>query len=496
MIGRTALRLLYVLLLLIGLGGGLAAPGLAAIAAAAETASPAAQAQRVLYTAEIDGAITPITAQYLSRAISLAERDQAAGLLIRLDTPGGLESAMRDMAQSLLGAQVPTIVYVAPAGARAASAGLFVTLAAHVAAMAPGTNIGAAHPVALGQDGQAAESTPMTKATEDAAALVRSLATTYGRNATWAEQAVRESVAITAAEALDRTVIDFVATDITDLLQQLEGQTVSVAGQPITLQLAGMTTQTIAMTWLEQLLAVLANPNVALILMSLGTLGLFAELQHPGTVLPGVLGAGALILGLVALGNLPFNWAGLALLALAAVLLIAEVFIAGFGAFGVGSIIAFVLGAILLFFPLTPAVANPNHGVGPSRRDRQHDGHVRRLCLHCCARRLGYPQRADRDGQGTADRCNGNGADAAPCRRHRAGARGKRHLERATRTALSRVVRRGRGGDRSRGGPRGDAARAPQPRRRAAARSARTTGRAGAAAGVDRLTRDGEPVVH
>ena len=194
----------------------------------------------------------------------------------------------------------------------------------------------------------------MTKATEDAAALVRSLAATYERNAAWAEQAVRESVAITAAEALDRTVIDFVATDTTDLLQQLEGQTVSVAGQPVTLQLAGIPTQAIAMTWLEQLLAVLANPNVALILMSLGTLGLFAELQHPGTVLPGVLGAGALILGLVALGNLPFNWAGLALLALAAVLLIAEVFIAGFGAFGIGSIIAFVLGAILLFFPLTP----------------------------------------------------------------------------------------------------------------------------------------------
>ena len=354
MIGRTARRLLYVLLLLLGLGSGLAAPGLAAIAAAAETASPAAQAQRVLYTAEIDGAITPVIAQYLSRAISRAERDQAAGLLIRLDTPGGLESAMRDMAQSLLGAQIPTIVYVAPAGARAASAGLFVTLAAHVAAMAPGTNIGAAHPVALGQDGAAAESTPLTKATEDAAALVRSLATTYGRNATWAEQAVRESVAITAAEALDRTVIDFVATDVADLLEQVEGRTVSVAGQPVTLRLAGMTTQAIAMTWLEQLLAIIANPNIALILMSLGTLGLFAEMQHPGTVLPGVLGGGALILGLVALGNLPFNWAGLALLALAAVLLIAEVFIAGFGAFGVGSIIAFVLGAILLFFPLTP----------------------------------------------------------------------------------------------------------------------------------------------
>ncbi len=354
MVGRTARRLVYVLLLLIGLGSSLLAPGLAALAAAAETARPASQAQRVLYTAEVDGAITPIIAQYLRRAIGRAERDQAAGLLIRLDTPGGLDSAMRDIAQSLLGAHIPTMVYVAPAGARAASAGLFVTLAAHVAAMAPGTNIGAAHPVALGQDGQAAETTPLTKATEDAAALVRSLAATYERNATWAEQAVRESVAITAAEALDRTVIDFVATDVADLLRQVEGHTVPVAGQPVTLQLAGAPMQAIAMTWLEQLLAVLADPNIALILVSLGTLGLFAEMQHPGTVLPGVLGGGALILGLVALGNLPFNWAGLALLALAAVLLIAEVFVAGFGAFGIGSIIAFVLGAILLFFPLTP----------------------------------------------------------------------------------------------------------------------------------------------
>ncbi|MAG35422.1 MAG: peptidase [Dehalococcoidia bacterium] len=354
MVGRTTRRLLYVVLLLVGLGMGPLAPGLAAIAAAAEPTSLAPQAQRVLYVAEIDGAITPIAAQYLRRAISLAEREQAAGLLIRLDTPGGLDSAMRDIAQDLLGAQVPTIVYVAPPGARAASAGLFVTLAAHVAAMAPGTNIGAAHPVALGQGGQAAESTPLTKATEDAAALVRSLANTYGRNATWAERAVRESVAITATEAIDRAVVDFVATDVADLLRQVDGETVQVAGQPVTLQLSSTPTQAIAMTWLEQLLAILADPNIALILMSLGTLGLFAEMQHPGTVLPGVLGGGALILGLVALGNLPFNWAGLALLALAAILLIAEVFIAGFGAFGVGSIIAFVLGAILLFFPLTP----------------------------------------------------------------------------------------------------------------------------------------------
>lgn len=341
----------YVLLLLLGLGLGPFASSLPASVASAETLRPTLQSPRLLYVVNVNGAITPIAAHYITRAIKLAENEQAAGVLIQLDTPGGLDSAMRDITQSLLGARVPTIVYVAPPGARAASAGMFVTLAAHIAAMAPGTNIGAAHPVAIGQENAG---TPLIKATEDAAALARSLATAYGRNPTWAEQAVRDSVAITAEEALDQQVIDLIATDITDLIQQIDGRTVQVAGQPLTLQLTALATKNIPMTWLEQLLSIVANPNIALILMSIGTLGLFAEFQHPGTVLPGVLGGAALVLGLVSLGNLPFNWAGLALLALAVILLIAEIAIAGFGVFGIGSIIAFVLGAILLFLPLTP----------------------------------------------------------------------------------------------------------------------------------------------
>ena len=348
---------LSLLLLLVGLTSGVLAPLAAGLAAPAALAAPSQQTSRTIHVAEIDGPITPVTAQYLRRVQRLSEQGGATALLLRLDTPGGLDGAMRQMAQDLLGATIPTIVYVAPPGARAASAGMFVALAAHVAAMAPGTNIGAAHPVALGQGGDTADSTPLTKATEDAAALARSLASRYGRNAEWAERAVRESVAITASEAAERQVIDVIAADIPDLLRQLDGHALLVAGQRVTLQTSDASIRVVPMTWLEQLLAVVANPNVALILISLGTLGLMAELSHPGTVLPGVFGAAALILGFVGLGNLPFNWAGLVLLGLAVGLLIAEVLTAGFGAFGVGAVIAFVLGAVLLFVPLSPPSA-------------------------------------------------------------------------------------------------------------------------------------------
>ena len=336
----------------------LQAPGLLGAAPGGEKPTP------IIHRARVEGVINPFSARYLERAIREAERQGGAALVLELDTPGGLDSAMRSMIKAMLNSQVPIIVYVSPSGARAASAGMFITLAAHVAAMAPGTNIGAAHPVSL-TGGEGTE-TAAKKVTEDAAATARAIAAQRDRNVAWAEAAVRESVSITDAEAKENGVIDIIARDLRDLLEQADGRKVITPPGETILRLKGGQVKDVPMVFVESLLQTLAEPNIAYILLTLGTLGLILELYHPGALFPGVTGAICLLLGFAALGTLPVGWAGVGLLILAVALLLAELHAPGFGAFGTGSLIAFLMGSLLLFVPVTPASpAAPVVGVSP-----------------------------------------------------------------------------------------------------------------------------------
>jgi membrane-bound serine protease (ClpP class) len=258
----------------------------------------------------------------LETAIERAQVAGASALVIQLDTPGGLERSMRVICQRLLNAPLPVIVYVAPTGARAASAGVFITMAAHVAAMAPATNIGAAHPVSLSGG---ADKTAMTKVENDAAAFVRSIAAARGRNADWAEKAVRQSVSITEREAVSLKVVDLIADSLTDLLTKVDGRTVSTAKGPVTLATRGATLVPIEINFRDRFLNVITDPNVAYVLMMLGMLGLFFELSTPGAILPGVVGGISLILAFFAFQSLPINYAGLLLILFGIVLLIAEI---------------------------------------------------------------------------------------------------------------------------------------------------------------------------
>ncbi|MCZ7543306.1 MAG: nodulation protein NfeD [Anaerolineae bacterium] len=279
--------------------------------------------------------------------------DQNARLVVvQIDTPGGLDSSMREITQAILASPVPVAVYVTPAGARAASAGLFILLAGHIAAMSPSTNTGAAHPVGLGGD---VDETAANKAVNDAAATIRTLAEQHNRNAAWAEQAVRESVSITEKEALELNVIDLVATSLEDLLRQLDGQTVETTAGSLSLQVSDAPRHSVSMNFAEQFLHVLSDPNIAYILLSIGSIGILAELYNPGALFPGITGAIALILAFFSLGNLPTNWAGVALVGLAAVLLVAELNTDGTGVLGAGAVVAFVLGGLILFRPFLPA---------------------------------------------------------------------------------------------------------------------------------------------
>jgi membrane-bound serine protease (ClpP class) len=319
--------------------------------------------RQAVHLVEIRGIINPAVADYLARALAEANADDARLVVVKMDTPGGLETAMRDMIQEILASPVPVAVYVTPAGARAASAGLFILVAGHVAAMSPSTNTGAAHPVGLGGDGDAVME---AKVVNDAAATIRSLAELRGRNAEWAERAVRESVSITEREALDLNVIDLVARDLDDLLAQLDGRTVTTAAGEVTLDVVGAPLFAAGMTWAEQFLHVLTNPNIAFILLSVGSIGLIAELYNPGSFFPGITGAIFLILAFVALGNLPTNWAGVALIVLALVLLVAELNTEGTGILGGGALVAFLLGSVMLFRPFRPASpALPDLTVSP-----------------------------------------------------------------------------------------------------------------------------------
>jgi len=312
----------------------------------------------------IDGAINPLTARYLERGLREARDSRAAAVVVRLDTPGGLETSMRKMTAAMLASPVPVVVYVSPPGARAASAGMFLTIAAHVAAMAPGTNIGAAHPVASG--GGKMDAVMEGKVTNDAAALARSLAGARGRNVKWAEEAVRRSVSITAEEALKLNVIDLVAADLPQVLARINGREVVTASGKVTLQTAQAPLRERPMSWPERILMALADPNIAYILFTLGSIGLIAELYNPGSIFPGVTGAVCLILAFAVFGSLPINWAGVLLLLIAMGLFAAELAAPGVGFFAVSGTAAFVLGSLLLFTPFsTPSPVFPNVRVNP-----------------------------------------------------------------------------------------------------------------------------------
>jgi len=302
--------------------------------------------ENTAYRIEIDGVINPVAMDFIQKAIQKAEVDDAECLILQLDTPGGLGESMREIVKRMLGAKVPVIVYVAPNGARAASAGVFITLAAHVAAMAPGTHIGAAHPVNVG--GQAMEEEMAKKVENDFAAYIRSLAEQHGRNAEWAEKAVRESVSITADEALKLKVIDLIAKDLPDLLEKIDQRKVTVHGEEWTLQTKEIQVQEIPKGMRYRILDTLSNPNVAYILMILGFYGLFFEISNPGAILPGVVGGICLILAFYAFQSLPINYAGLLLIIFSIILFVAEALVTSHGILAIGGIVAMTLGSLML----------------------------------------------------------------------------------------------------------------------------------------------------
>jgi membrane-bound serine protease (ClpP class) len=295
---------------------------------------------------KIEGVISPVTLRLIESALERARSDGAQALIVQLDTPGGLERSMRAIAQRMLNAEVPVIVYVAPTGARAASAGVFLTLAAHVAAMAPATNIGAAHPVALGGG---ADKESLKKIENDAAAFIRSLALERGRNADWAEKAVRQSVSITEREAVRLKVVDLVAVSVPDLLAKIDGRTVKTTRGPITLVTRDAVARAIEIGFRDRFLNVITDPNVAYVLMMLGMLGLFFELSNPGVILPGVVGGISLILAFFAFQSLPINYAGFLLILFGVALLVAEIKIVSHGILSMGGVVAMALGSLMLF---------------------------------------------------------------------------------------------------------------------------------------------------
>ncbi|HXU94157.1 MAG TPA: nodulation protein NfeD [Gallionella sp.] len=332
------------------------------LCAAALFLLPLAAFARTVVVAEIDGAISPATSAYFLRALNEAKRAQAELMVLRLNTPGGLDSSMREMIQSILASPVPVATYVAPSGARAASAGTYILYASHIAAMAPGTNLGAATPVAIGIGGDQSPPGPPgdekgrapsggameRKAMQDAAAYLRSLAQLRHRNAEWAEKAVREAASLSSEDALKLKVVDFIAGDLPDLLRQANGRDVSVAGIEHRLNLDGSTVVTIERSWKERLLAAIADPNIALILMMLGIYGLLFEFYTPGFGVVGIIGIISLLLALYALAMLPINAVGALLLLVGIAMMVAEAFLPSFGILGIGGVAAFVVGALML----------------------------------------------------------------------------------------------------------------------------------------------------
>ncbi len=295
----------------------------------------------------LEGVINPVAADYIVKGIEKAEKDEAVCLVIELDTPGGLMESMRTIVKEILRSSVPVVVYVAPSGSRAASAGVFITLSAHVAAMAPGTNIGAAHPVNLG--GQADTSAVMSeKIVNDAVAYIRSIADRRKRNADWAEQTVRESISSTAEEALEKNAIDYVVPDLDSLLTVIDGLETETPLGNVTIQSAHARIERMEMTWREELLKVISDPNIAYILMMLGIYGIFFELYNPGMIFPGVVGAVCLILAFYSFQTLPISLAGLLLIVLGAILFLLEIKIVSYGLLSIGGVASMLLGSIML----------------------------------------------------------------------------------------------------------------------------------------------------
>lgn len=326
-------------------------------AAAQDTAGPG-----VAIVIDLDGAVGPATAEYIRDGLAAARDRRASAVVLRIDTPGGLSSSMREIIRDILESPVPVIAYVAPAGARAASAGTYIMYASHLAAMAPSTHLGAATPVRIGGGGglpgdrkdeekekKAPSDATEAKAVNDAVAYIRSLAQLRERNVEWAEKAVREAATLTAPEAKEQKVIDIVAADVPDLLRQAHGRSVKVDHKTVTLNTRDLTLAGFEPTWRTKVLGVITDPNIAYILLLAGIYGLLFEFWSPGAVLPGVIGGISLLVGLYALNLLPVNYAGAALLLLGVALMAAEAFMPSFGILGLGGVAAFALGSLFLF---------------------------------------------------------------------------------------------------------------------------------------------------
>lgn len=320
----------------------------------AAACAPSIDEREAVHILTANANVNPVLARYIDRGIDEAENTDAKAVVIKLDTPGGLVTSMEDIVKRIQASEVPVIVYVSPSGGKAASAGTFITMSAHVAAMAPGTRIGAAHPVAPG--GGDIEGTLGEKVENDAAAFARAIAEERGRNAEWAEDAVRDSVSASANGAANLNVVDFVAQDVDELLRQSEGRMVMVNGEKVTITgVAAATRVANDLTFFERFLLILSDPNIAFLLLSLGGLGLLIELFAPGIGLPGIAGTIALILAFFALGTLPVNWAGVALIGLAFLLFAGEAFAPGFGVFGIGGAASLIFGGLILTTADQPA---------------------------------------------------------------------------------------------------------------------------------------------
>ncbi|MDO8490979.1 MAG: nodulation protein NfeD [Dehalococcoidia bacterium] len=300
----------------------------------------------------VKGPINPVVANYIKRGIGEAESRGAAVCVIQLDTPGGLDSSMRDIIQRILGSKVPVVVYVYPPGARAASAGAFIAMASHVAAMAPNTAIGAAHPVAIG--GGEITGPEADKILNDSVAYIKSLAQAQGRNVDWAERAVRDSISSTEQEARAQGVIEVVAPDLNALLFQLDGRQVGLLSGSVILRTQGLPVYDNGMNWIERFLLTISDPNIAYILLGLAMLGIFFEMANPGSILPGVIGGISLVLALFSLGMLPVNYAGVALIALAFLLFFLEIWITSYGLLSIGGVASLVVGSLILISSSAP----------------------------------------------------------------------------------------------------------------------------------------------
>ncbi len=349
--------MLTICLSLLSILSGLTGLALSADQPKTEVSTPTATAPappaRTVLLIKIDAPITPMIAEFIIKSIDKAAKQNAEALIIEMDTPGGLVESTREIVKKMLASEVPTVVYVAPDGSRAASAGVFITLTANIAAMAPNTRMGSASPVQM--EGKMDE-TMAKKVTNDLAAMIRGIAEKRGRNATWAEDAVRKSISATETEALKLGVIDLVAPDITTLLKKINGRTVDVALGKRTLNTADAVVKEHAMGFRYKLLGIISNPNIAYILMILGFYGLYFELSNPGAIFPGVAGAICLILAFYALQTLPINYAGLMLIILAIGLFIAEAFITSHGVLGVGGAVAMLFGSLMLIDSPEPSL--------------------------------------------------------------------------------------------------------------------------------------------